>query len=525
MNKQQLEDAQNYLRLKAANLIEKMTIDTISAKPADPVAFMIHWLDEKGDFVAQLPSKYVETHTSDGKVKIITRVEFEAQAQKEHATGGEGGVHVEQTAGPYGTTTVTTTTQTWTQKGQGAQPVKPGQPQVFYTESKEMIKQSGGQDQVLQQGKGGQGMGSQGTIIQGIGQKGVPQSGVNPMSLSQTSQGMGSSGVYQIESTTKTTTRKRPIGVESSDEEDHDVVDELPSLLKRNNANAMRTSVSAESYTAQANKPPFKPRIIPKPAEVKWRIKQMLNRLFIFSSLDIIQMDIIINSMDFKKFKRGEVVIRQGDDGNELYIIESGRFNCSKSTAGSAPMQLKVYQPGEYFGELALLYNTPRAATITAIDDGEVLSLDRETFNYIVRDSMVASINKLEKFLGEVPLLKSLQPFERSKLSDCLKIKNFNAGEYVIREGDAGDEFFLLVEGKATAFKMNYATNRQEEVFNYEEKSYFGELSLLRDEPRAATIVAITPLKVACIDRNAFKRILGPLEDIMKRNAEQYKKF
>ena len=59
----------------------------------------------------------------------------------------------------------------------------------------------------------------------------------------------------------------------------------------------------------------------------------------------------------------------------------------------------------------------------------------------------------------------------------------------------------------------------------YQEKQYFGELALLKDQPRQATIIANGDLKLAKIDRNAFKRILGPLEDILKRNAEKYKKF
>lgn len=59
----------------------------------------------------------------------------------------------------------------------------------------------------------------------------------------------------------------------------------------------------------------------------------------------------------------------------------------------------------------------------------------------------------------------------------------------------------------------------------YDANMYFGELSLLREEPRAASIIAKDKLKVACIDRNSFKRILGPLEDILQRNAEKYTKF
>lgn len=62
-------------------------------------------------------------------------------------------------------------------------------------------------------------------------------------------------------------------------------------------------------------------------------------------------------------------------------------------------------------------------------------------------------------------------------------------------------------------------------VKEYEANDYFGELALLRDEPRAATVRAVGGrLKVCSIDRETFKRLMGPLDEILKRNTEQYKK-
>ena len=65
--------------------------------------------------------------------------------------------------------------------------------------------------------------------------------------------------------------------------------------------------------------------------------------------------------------KEGEVIIKQGDDGDDLYVVENGQLACHRiMKEGEAPTFLKNYEPGEAFGELALLYNAPRAATITA---------------------------------------------------------------------------------------------------------------------------------------------------------------
>ena len=59
-------------------------------------------------------------------------------------------------------------------------------------------------------------------------------------------------------------------------------------------------------------------------------------------------------------------------------------------------------------------------------------------------------------------------------------------------------------------------------MYHYKSGEYFGELALLKNEPRAASIIATTQLKVAMIDRNSFKRLLGPLDEILQRNMDYY---
>jgi cAMP-dependent protein kinase regulator len=101
-------------------------------------------------------------------------------------------------------------------------------------------------------------------------------------------------------------------------------------------------------------------------------------------------------------------------------VVETGALDCYKLFPGNdQPTHLKVYVPGEAFGELALLYNAPRAATIIAKEPSLLWGLDRNTFNHIVKDSAVKSRQMIEEFLKKVPLLSSMDSYERLAIADA----------------------------------------------------------------------------------------------------------
>lgn len=208
-----------------------------------------------------------------------------------------------------------------------------------------------------------------------------------------------------------------------------------------------------------------------------------------------------------------------------MYVLTEGALACSKVFAGTTePKHLKDYVPGEGFGELALLYNAPRAATITATADSALMKLDRGTFNHIVKDAAQRKREKYENFLQSVPILESMEPYERSKLGDAVKEECFNEGDFIIRQGDTGDIFFMVSEGSAKAVKRS-ADGTEAEVKTYQSGHYFGERALLMNDLRAASIIATSSCKCLSLTRATFKRLLGPLDVILMRNMEEYKKY
>jgi len=117
-----------------------------------------------------------------------------------------------------------------------------------------------------------------------------------------------------------------------------------------------------------------------------------------------------------------------------LFVVDSGELDCYKKFGkDQEPKFLKTYQPGESFGELSLLYNAPRAASIKSKTESVLWSLDRDCFNNIVKDSSMKKREKYENFLKGVELLESMDPYERAKIADAIKVVACKAGEYVVR--------------------------------------------------------------------------------------------
>lgn len=283
-------------------------------------------------------------------------------------------------------------------------------------------------------------------------------------------------------------------GSENEDDtEDQDTVDELiekkMSLIKKVGA---RASVSAEVYGSYNKKENFKPKFIQKSEAQYKRISQCVVHSFMFNSLDEKDLQTVINAMEEKKVNSCETVITQGENGEVLYIIESGTLDCYKVfDKEEGEKYLKTYHPGETFGELALLYNAPRAATIRANENCVLWALDRETFNHIVKDAAMKKRVKYENFLSSVDILKSIDSYEITQISEALTVENYKAGDQIIKIDEEGDKFFMLEDGQAFASKK-FSEDESEEtvVKEYKTGDYFGELALIKNELRAANVYA-----------------------------------
>lgn len=180
-----------------------------------------------------------------------------------------------------------------------------------------------------------------------------------------------------------------------------------------------------------------------------------------------------------------------------------------------------TYEGEGSFGELALLYNMPRAATVTAITDGFLWAMDRATFRKIVLNAAFKKRKAYESLIDTVPILNNLQSYEKMNLADALIPQSFSPGEFIINEGDTGDGMYFVQEGMVSILITN-TNGQQMEVNRIGKGGYFGELALIEHKPRAASVCAVGGVKVAYLDKATFERLLGPCMDVIRRNMRLY---
>jgi CRP-like cAMP-binding protein len=236
----------------------------------------------------------------------------------------------------------------------------------------------------------------------------------------------------------------------------------------------------------------------------KGGLYRTLGTVPLFAGLDHTKLHKIATSLVKRHVARGRVVIKQGDSGDEMFVVESGRLEASVVTPeGKDIGVVKTYGGGEYFGELALISDEPRSATITATDEGTLLVLQRAVVTELLQD--------LYRTLGTVPLFAGLDHTKLRKIATSLVKRQVTPGQVVIKQGDSGDEMFVVESGRLEASVVTPEGKDIGVVKTYGGGEYFGELALMSDERRSATVTATDESTLLVLQRAVVTQLLQDL--------------
>lgn len=288
-----------------------------------------------------------------------------------------------------------------------------------------------------------------------------------------------------------------------------------------------RKSICAEGFdpTTEEDDDEVHKVVHPKTDCQRKRLESIIAKMLMFSSLDAEQTQQILDAMFERIVVPGEHVIDEGDDGDNFYIIERGTYDIFVNDEAKNPQHKGTYNGYGAFGELALMYNCPRLATIIATSPGSLWAMDRRTFQRIIVRNQFLKRQQFEVFLESVPLLSTLTKEERMKVADAMVTRNYENDDVIIQQGDPADYFYMLVSGRVVVKRTGDDPSRPnaEVVLTvYSPGNYFGELALIQNQPRAASAIADGKVKCAVLDVQAFERLLGPCKELLMRNIPLY---
>ena len=243
--------------------------------------------------------------------------------------------------------------------------------------------------------------------------------------------------------------------------------------------------------------------VVTKSDDTVFTILSVLKSHFLFSKLHDYELEDVVDSMIDEQFEEGDDVIIEGEVGDKYYILEEGSCDIiiNSETVGQLPK-------ASSFGDLALMYNSPRAATIRASMDCTCWSLEKKFFRQAMVTSSSNQTGNLATFLGKLKLFESLNMVSLSQLAKSLTLKTYNAGDYIITQGEIGENFYVIYKGKVRITKTG-DDGVEIPLITLGEGAVFGERALIKKEPRAANVIADGSTECYSLAKDDFANMLG----------------
>lgn len=283
-------------------------------------------------------------------------------------------------------------------------------------------------------------------------------------------------------------------------------------VSRRNNIKKKGAVIDTRAEVASGGEVP-KAQITDKP-KTHWEVQMItmaVHRHSVLTDLTEDAREEVINSMKFFQLNADEIVFAQGGLAIYFFVVGSGSLEVLVNN-----VRVNVMKTGDSFGELALLHNTPRSATVRTLERATLWGVDRKDFREAVEQVNIKNYNENKAFLDSVPIFNVMTSEEKENLLAVVTTQRFLSGKKIVVEGEKGDLFYLIKEGTVACSAMDV------EIRKMEKGDYFGEQALLYNTLRTATVTAVDNVRVLSIGREQLREVLGSsLQRIIYRNTQR----
>ena len=242
--------------------------------------------------------------------------------------------------------------------------------------------------------------------------------------------------------------------------------------------------------------------------------RQLLDDLPVLRLLPAEAWKLVVDSFVPASVPFGAPIIREGEPADALYVLVSGRARVVKRADNGEELSLGTLKPGDSFGEMGLLEETIRSATVRASSEVEVLRLDRSVFRALVqRHPEIRQHFELQvRHRALQNFFRLYSPFARLPVSALqlmlaeLEPVTVQPGELVIRQGDEAGPMYIVEEGRLRVFVEDEGRRRY--VAYLRRGDFFGELSVFKGAPRAASVEAVAPGRLLRLTPETFRTLI-----------------
>ena len=270
-------------------------------------------------------------------------------------------------------------------------------------------------------------------------------------------------------------------------------------------------------------------------AHLSSEVRDMLADLAILRYLPAGVLENVIESFEPVSYTFGMPIVREGEPADALYLMVTGRARVVKNAARdgttNGELSLGILKAGDTFGEIGLLEQTTRTLTVRASSDVEALRLDRAVFDVLLRErpelrqyfELQVSHRRLSNFFKEFTAFAKLPAPALAELLAELDRKTVQAGDLVIREGDPSGPMYIVEEGRLRVFVEE--NGRRRYIAYYRKGDFFGELSIFKGAPRAASVEAVSACTLSALRQDTFNRLLRTYPEFRSRIEERIAQY
>ena len=220
---------------------------------------------------------------------------------------------------------------------------------------------------------------------------------------------------------------------------------------------------------------------------------------------------VVLRAMKMHVVGHASTIVKQGAQGSSCFLVLDGTLVASRTT-DHGERALGRLTPGTIFGEMALVSQRPRNASITSVGGSIVLELNKATMlahSKAMKEAMYAFSRRrlLENITLTSPLLRTLDRKTRQSVVGLFGAFAFRPGQALVTEGEKGQGLFVVLRGSVSVMKKR--DGAEVELATLKEGDLFGEISLLRDTPTTASVRGADEGEVLFLDRSDFQGLIA----------------